>query len=56
MDVSTALPIAQRAHAFIDEVAVIVTDEPEFAAMKIAALFERDGEQLDADSKALLET
>lgn len=43
---------AARAHAFIAKVAEIVTDEPEFAAVKIGALFAEHGAQLDADAAA----
>lgn len=52
MDTDTTA-IAARAHEFITEVARILTDEPEFAAVRIADLFAQRGPQLDADAEAL---
>ena len=45
--------IATRAHEFIAQVAQILTDEPEIAALKIGEMFAEQGEQLDADAKEL---
>lgn len=53
MDTATALQIADRAHKFIARVAEIATDEPEFAASKIADLYAEQGSQLEADAKAI---
>jgi len=45
--------IARRAHQFIAAVEAIVTDEPEFAGIKTAALFAEHGPQLAQDAAAL---
>lgn len=53
MDIDSAVAIAERAHRFITQVAAILTDEPEFAAVKIADLYADQGEQLEADAARL---